>query len=162
LLLSRIRTGRLTIATRLGKLLSHGTAHRQEGGPIRHRWGSPRRLLFRSGIACAETFIDSDWEGPDLPSGPLIGVPFTMEANDVPLCVRYRNEPMRSRTLPKIVEGWSRLGSPHACLDITVHAHVFGRPYGAQAFLDSLAVVRRNPHCWLTNHAELAARWARD
>jgi hypothetical protein len=28
------------------------------------------------------------------------------------------------------------------------------------AFLDCLDVVRRSPHCWLTNHAELAALWA--
>jgi hypothetical protein len=84
-----------------------------------------------------------------------------MEVNDMPLYVRYGNEPDAfTRTLTKIVEGWSRLGSPHACLDITVHAHVFGRPYGALAFLDSLAVVKRAPHCWLTNHAELAAIWA--
>jgi len=56
----------------------------------------------------------------------------------MPLYVRYGNEPDAfTRTLTKIVEGWSRLGSPHACLDITVHAHVFGRPYGALAFLDS-------------------------
>ena len=39
---------------------------------------------------------------------------------------------------------------------ITVHAHVFGRPYGAIALLDSLALVRRQDHCWLTDHARLA------
>lgn len=96
----------------------------------------------------------------ETPSGSLVGVPFTMEVNDMPLYVRYGNEPDAfTRTLTKIVEGWPRLGSPFACLDITVHAHVFGRPYGALAFLDSLAVVKRSPHCWLTNHAELAALW---
>jgi len=94
-------------------------------------------------------------------SGSLIGVPFTMEVNDMPLYVRYGNEPDAfTRTLARIVEGWPRLGSPHACLDITIHAHVFGRPYGALAFLDSLAVVKQSPHCWLTNHAELATLWA--
>lgn len=93
--------------------------------------------------------------------GALIGVPFTMEVNDMPLYVRYGNEPDAfTRTLARIVEGWPRLGSPNACLDITVHAHVFGRPYGALAFLDSLAVVKQSPHCWLTNHARLAALWA--
>jgi hypothetical protein len=48
------------------------------------------------------------------------------------------------------------LGNPFACLDITVHAHIFGRPYGAIALLDSLALVRRHHHCWLTDHAHLA------
>jgi hypothetical protein len=96
----------------------------------------------------------------ETPSGSLVGVPFTMEVNDMPLYVRYGNEPAAfTRTLTKIVEGWPRLGCPHACLDITVHAHVFGRPYGALALLDSLQVVKRNPHGWLTNHAELAELW---
>jgi hypothetical protein len=94
-------------------------------------------------------------------AGSLIGVPFTMEVNDMPLYVRYGNEPDAfTRTLTKIVEGWPRLGSPCACLDITLHAHVFGRPYGALALLDSLAVVQGSPHCWLTDHVRLAQLWA--
>jgi hypothetical protein len=87
-----------------------------------------------------------------------LGVPFTMEVNDMPLYVRYGNEREAfSRTLARIVEGWGRLGSPFACLDITVHAHIFGRPYGAIVMLDSIALVRRHSHCWLTDHAQLAA-----
>ena len=94
----------------------------------------------------------------DTSDGTLTGMPFTMEVNDMPLYVRYGNEPDAfTRTLECIVEGWPALGSPFACLDITVHAHVFGRPYGAIAFLDSLGLVQRNAACWLTNHAELAA-----
>ena len=62
----------------------------------------------------------------DTADGPLIGMPFTMEVNDMPLYVRYGNEPDAfTRTLARIVEGWHRLGSPSGCLDITVHAHVF-------------------------------------
>ena len=59
--------------------------------------------------------------------------------------------------MERIVEGWERLGSPYVCLDITVHAHVFGRPYGAIAFLDALELAARSSQCWITNHAELAA-----
>jgi peptidoglycan/xylan/chitin deacetylase (PgdA/CDA1 family) len=133
-------------------------------------WLSPRctpsaltsQFLAAQGFGFHAEMFDSDLPYRiETPAGPLTGVPFTMEVNDMPLYVRYGNEPDAfTRTLTKIVEGWSRLGSPHACLDITVHAHVFGRPYGALAFLDSLAVVKRAAHCWLTNHAELAALWA--
>ena len=132
-------------------------------------WLSPRCTPSErtSGYLKARGFrFHAEMFDSDLPylittdAGPIVGVPFTMEVNDMPLYVRYGNEPEAfTRTLTKIVEGWSRLGSPFACLDITVHAHVFGRPYGALAFLDSLDVVKRNPHCWLTNHAELAAIW---
>jgi peptidoglycan/xylan/chitin deacetylase (PgdA/CDA1 family) len=133
-------------------------------------WLSPRctpsaatpGLLAAQGFGFHAEMFDSDLPYQiETASGPLIGVPFTMEVNDMPLYVRYGNEPDAfTRTLARIVEGWPRLGSPHACLDITVHAHVFGRPYGALALLDSLAVVKQSPHCWLTNHAELARLWA--
>ena len=134
-------------------------------------WLSPRCTpsAMTSGLLAAQGFgFHADMFDSDLPyrirtaSGSLIGVPFTMEVNDMPLYVRYGNEPDAfSRILGKIVDGWPRLGSPHGCLDITVHAHVFGRPYGALALLDALAVVKRSPHCWLTHHAELAALWAK-
>lgn len=132
-------------------------------------WLSPRCTpsVLTSGLLAAQGFeFHAEMFDTDLPyrietdAGSLIGVPFTMEVNDMPLYVRYGNEPHAfTRTLTRIVKGWSRLGSPHACLDITVHAHVFGRPYGALAFLDSLAVVKGSPHCWLTTHAELAGLW---
>jgi peptidoglycan/xylan/chitin deacetylase (PgdA/CDA1 family) len=128
-------------------------------------WLSPRctpsahtsRLLARNGFRWHADMFDSDLPYPiTTDAGPLLGVPFTMEVNDMPLYVRYGNEPDAfTRTLEKIVLGWPRLGLPFACLDITIHAHVFGRPYGALALLDSLAVVRRSPWCWLTDHARL-------
>jgi hypothetical protein len=129
-------------------------------------WLSPRctpsahtsRLLAAAGFRWhADMFDDDVPYRIDTPHGSLVGMPFTMEVNDMPLYVRYGNEPDAfTRTLARIVEGWPQLGSPHACLDITVHAHVFGRPYGAIALLDSLAIVRRHDHCWLTDHAQLA------
>ena len=133
-------------------------------------WLSPRctpsaltsGLLAQAGYHWHADMFDSDLPYPiDTESGSLLGVPFTMEVNDMPLYVRYGNEPAAfTRTLAAIVEGWPRLavGSEPAaagCLDITLHAHVFGRPYGALAMLDSLALVRRAPHAWLTDHAEL-------
>jgi len=129
-------------------------------------WLSPRctpspstsSLLAASGFRWHADMFDSDLPYPiATPAGPLLGMPFTMEVNDMPLYVRYGNEPDAfTRTLGRIVEGWPRLGSPFGCLDITLHAHVFGRPYGALAMLDSLALTRRASHCWLTNHAVIA------
>jgi peptidoglycan/xylan/chitin deacetylase (PgdA/CDA1 family) len=129
-------------------------------------WLSPRctpsastsSLLAAAGFRWHADMFDSDLPYPiATPAGPLLGMPFTMEVNDMPLYVRYGNEPDTfTRTLGRIVEGWPRLGSPFGCLDITLHAHVFGRPYGALAMLDSLALARRAPHCWLTNHAMIA------
>lgn len=133
-------------------------------------WLSPRctpsahtsRLLVEAGFRWHADMFDSDLPyAIETPSGSLLGVPFTMEVNDMPLYIRYGNEPDAfTRTLEKIVAGWPRLGSPFGCLDITVHAHVFGRPYGALALLDSLAVVKRHDWCWLTDHARLSGVFA--
>jgi len=85
-------------------------------------------------------------------------VPFTMEVNDMPLYVRYGSEPEAfTRILERILSNWPRLGRPAGCLDITVHAHVFGRPIGAIEFLNSLEVARRyGDWVWLTDHRALA------
>ncbi|MDR3531895.1 MAG: polysaccharide deacetylase family protein [Rhodopila sp.] len=145
---------------------------RQTAGSHPAGWLSPRctpsahtsRLLAGAGFRWHADQFDSDLPYPiATAAGSLLGVPFTMEVNDMPLYVRYGNEPDAfTRTLEKIVSGWPRLGSPFGCLDITVHAHVFGRPYGALALLDSLAVVRRHGWCWLTDHATLAEVFGQD
>ena len=131
-----------------------------------HGWLSPRctpsamtsRLLVHSGFRWHADMFDADlpyWIATE--DGSLLGMPFTREVNDMPLYVRYGNEPEAfSRTLARILAGWDRLANPFACLDITVHAHIFGRPYGAIALLDAIALVRRYSHCWLTDHAQLA------
>ncbi len=129
-------------------------------------WLSPRctpstetsRLLAAAGFRWHADTFDADLPyGIETPAGSILGMPFTMEVNDMPLYVRYGNEPDAfTRTLERIVAGWPRLGRPFACLDITVHAHVFGRPYGAIALLDALEVIRRADWCWVTSHAGLA------
>jgi len=130
-------------------------------------WLSPRctpsprtsELLAKSGFDWHADFFDSD-----LPyrhktaAGSIAAVPFTMEVNDMPLYVRYGSEPDAfTRILERIVSNWPRLGRPAACLDITVHAHVFGRPFGAIEFMNSLETARRySDWAWLTDHRALA------
>ncbi len=129
-------------------------------------WLSPRctpsavtsGLLARAGFRWHADMFDADLPYPlETDAGRLVGMPFTMEVNDMPLYIRYGNEPdVFTHTLRKIVDGWPRLGNQAGCLDITLHAHVFGRPYGALAMLDSLAIVRRAAHCWVTDHQRIA------
>ena len=91
------------------------------------------------------------------PSGRVVAIPFTVEVNDFPLYIRYGNRPEAfTGTLQTILEGWSSIGSPRACLDITVHAHVFGRPMGAIMFKRAVEMAQRHGSAWLTTHAELA------
>jgi peptidoglycan/xylan/chitin deacetylase (PgdA/CDA1 family) len=130
-------------------------------------WLSPRctpsartsALLARRGFEWHADFFDSDLPyRHSTSSGGITAVPFTMEVNDMPLYVRYGAEPEAfTRTFERIAANWPRLGLPQGCLDITVHAHVFGRPFGAIEFMNCLEAARRyDEYAYLTDHQSLA------
>jgi hypothetical protein len=135
-------------------------------------WLSPRctpsarttDLLAHHGFLWHADYFDHDLPRPvQTPSGPVTAVPFTMEVNDMPLYVRYGNEPEAyTRTLARILDGWSELAPVRpACLDVTVHAHVFGRPFGAIEFARSLALLATHEaRAWTTNHDVLGRAFA--
>jgi hypothetical protein len=130
-------------------------------------WLSPRctpslhtsALLAKAGFTWHADFFDSDLPSVlDTGSGRITAMPFTMEVNDMPLYIRYGNEPEAfTRILERLISGWTRLGSRPACLDLTVHAHVFGRPFGALELIQCIEIARRHEgFTWLTQHSELA------
>ncbi len=128
-------------------------------------WISPRctpsarttALLAEAGLAWHSDFFDQDLPRMvQTAHGPIAAVPFTMEVNDMPLSVRYGNEPEAyTRTLARILDGWGELPPRPACLDLTVHAHVYGRPMGAIEFGRSLDLVRGHGAAFLTEHDAL-------
>lgn len=130
-------------------------------------WLSPRctpsarttALLAEAGLAWHADFFDHDLPRiVSTPSGPVIAVPFTMEVNDMPMSVRYGNPPdVFSGTLKRILKHWPDLKPRPACLDVTVHAHVFGRPFGCIEFAAAIASVQKNKHAFLTEHDALGA-----
>ncbi len=134
-------------------------------------WISPRctpsahtaDLLAAAGVPWHSDYFDHDLPRViTTPSGSLTAVPFTMEVNDMPMSVRYGNEPEAyTRVLGRILENWPSLALRPACLDITVHAHVYGRPFGAIEFGKSLALVQEHAnHAFLTDHDALGSMFA--
>jgi hypothetical protein len=140
-------------------------------GILPRGWLSPRctpserttASLAANGFAWHADFFDAD-----LPrvirtaSGPITAVPFTMEVNDMPLSVRYGNEPASyTSTFTNILAGWPSLSHRPACLDLTVHAHVFGRPMGAIEFARCLKLAKQHDELvWLTHHDALGLMFA--
>lgn len=133
-------------------------------------WISPRctpsahttELLRAAGLAWHSDFFDEDLPRVvQTDAGPITAVPFTMEVNDMPMSVRYGNEPEAyTRTLQRILEGWPGLPPRPSCLDVTVHAHVYGRPMGAIEFANSLRAVKANGSAFLTEHDALGTMFA--
>ena len=132
-------------------------------------WLSPRctpserttAMLAEAGLRWHADIFDTDL--PYVLSGqekPIVAMPFTMEINDMPLYVRYGSAPVVfSQTFERIVTNWPRLGNRPGCLDITVHAHVFGRPYGLVELAETIAIARRHEWAHLTDHDRLAELW---
>ncbi len=67
-LLSRVRYGRLTIVTPGGFPLSHGSDDGPQAVLVLKRWRTLRRLFLSGDIAFAESYLDGDWDSPDLPA----------------------------------------------------------------------------------------------
>jgi hypothetical protein len=142
----------------------------QTSGTRPRGWISPRctpsahttELLCAAGLGWHGDFFDEDLPRVlQTASGPMTAVPFTMEVNDMPMSVRYGNEPEAyTRTLGRILEGWPGLPPRPACLDITVHAHVYGRPMGAIEFARSLQLVKDSAPAFLTEHDALGEMFA--
>jgi hypothetical protein len=139
----------------------------QSAGQRPHGWISPRctpsqstsELLAEAGFVWHGDIFNSDLPYKlDTPSGPLMAVPFTMEVNDMPLYIRYGNEPEAfTRVLGRILAHAGGLPQRPFCLDLTVHAHVFGRPFGVIELIKSLELARQHASTtWLTDHRTLA------
>jgi peptidoglycan/xylan/chitin deacetylase (PgdA/CDA1 family) len=134
-------------------------------------WISPRATpsLNTPELLAAEGFTWlADAFDRDLPyrletkAGPLTAIPFTMEVNDFPLCIRYGHSPDAFvHTLQAILDGWPEIRSPFACIDLTAHTHVFGRPAGAIAFKQAIRLAQASALTWMTTHAELSEIFGR-
>jgi peptidoglycan/xylan/chitin deacetylase (PgdA/CDA1 family) len=102
-------------------------------------WISPRctpsadtaELLAEAGLLWFGDVFDAD--DPYLietGKGSIVGLPFGMEVNDLPMMVRY-GEPARELldTFDSVLDAALAEGQP-THIDVTVHAHVAARPVG--------------------------------
>ena len=86
----------------------------------------------------------------------LAAIPLTMEVNDLPIYLRHGNAP---RVMLDIFQDTFRQiynHEPRAYLDVTVHAHVFGRPAGAWVYEQILEIVNKYSDIWIATRAEVA------
>lgn len=143
---------------------------RRVTGAAPRGWMSPRGTpSLVTGDLLAE--LGFDWHGDCFdddvpvvehhPAGDLIAIPFTMEVNDLPVNLRHGNPP---EALLEVFRGTLRAlkererGPIH--LDVTVHAHVFGRPLGAAIYAQMLAEATADPAIWVPTRSDIAD-WAR-
>jgi hypothetical protein len=139
---------------------------RKTSGTTPLGWMSPRctpgtdttRLLGEAGFLWTADIFNTDLPYVLDHATGLVAMPFSVEINDMPLSVRYGNAPSTySEILQRLLENWQATCVPRACLDLTVHAHVFGRPYGLVELAASLKLAHEHTELVrLTTHHELA------
>jgi len=139
----------------------------QRAAGVRPRgWVSPRgtpgvhtmRLLAEQGFQWTKDCFDSDLPYvTDAAGRPFVAIPLMMEVNDMPVIVRYGNgHRVYFEVFREIFERLYRDEPAPTFLDVTVHAHVFGRPLGGKIFDEVIRFCRGFPGLWHPTHSEVA------
>jgi peptidoglycan/xylan/chitin deacetylase (PgdA/CDA1 family) len=129
-------------------------------------WISPRgtpgadtaRLLLEAGYVWHGDVFDDDRPYLQLfEQGHLVAIPLTMEINDLPHAMRFGRSP---RQFIEAFDDQLAHALSHEreamIIDVTAHAHVYGRPSGAWAFEEIITKVRERDDVWVATRAELA------
>jgi peptidoglycan/xylan/chitin deacetylase (PgdA/CDA1 family) len=139
---------------------------REATGATPPGWISPRgtgsvrtpELLAEAGYVWHGDVNDDD--APylmELGERRIAAVPLTMDVNDLPWSMRYGNAPrglveVFNDTLASALD---RIAGP-VMIDVTAHAHCYGRPWGLWAYEEMMRLAKRQRDVWIATRIELA------
>ncbi len=86
----------------------------------------------------------------------IVGIPLTMDVNDLPICIRYGQGPRHMLDVFNDTFMAMRLESAPLFLDVTAHTHVMGRPSGAWVYDEIMSTVSSCDDVWVCTRAEMA------
>ncbi|MFN0301154.1 MAG: polysaccharide deacetylase family protein [Burkholderiales bacterium] len=129
-------------------------------------WISPRgtgstltpRLLAQEGFLWHGDCNDDDVPYVlDFDGRRIVGIPLTMDLNDLPLCVRYGQPPrMMIDMFDDTIRALRDRESRSLMIDVTAHAHVFGRAAGAWVYETIIERAKAMPDVWIATRQEIA------
>ena len=130
-------------------------------------WISPRgtanadsaRLLIEAGYAWQGDAFDDDRPYLQMFDNgkKIVAIPLTMEINDLPHAMRFGRSPRAFIELFDDLIGHLRKNKREAVMiDVTAHAHVYGRPNGAWAYQEIANRTRRLKDVWIATRDEIA------
>lgn len=129
-------------------------------------WISPRgtgslsssRLLAEAGYTHHGDVNDDDRPYVmDFGGKRIVGIPLTMDVNDLPTCIRYGHGPRHM--LDAFNDTFAAMRERETAplmLDVTAHCHVLGRPSGAWVYDEIMAIVKGTSDVWICTRDEMA------
>jgi peptidoglycan/xylan/chitin deacetylase (PgdA/CDA1 family) len=128
-------------------------------------WISPRgtgspissRLLAEAGYLHHGDVNDDDRPYVmDFGGQRIVGIPLTMDVNDLPTCIRYGQGPRHMLDTFEDTFAAMRAEDAPLMLDVTAHTHVMGRPSGAWVYEAIMARVKEADDVWICTREEMA------
>lgn len=137
----------------------------QTAGVAPTGWISPRgtgspissRLLAEAGYLHHGDVNDDDRPYVmDFGGQRIVGIPLTMDVNDLPTCIRYGQGPRHM--LDTFADTYAAMQAEDVplMLDVTAHTHVMGRPSGAWVYDEIMARVKASGDAWICTREEMA------
>jgi polysaccharide deacetylase len=90
-------------------------------------------------------------------SGQIVALPFGMELNDLPLTIRYGRPISDLAADTEFSLAAREARETPSILDVTVHAHIGGRPDGIKVLRHIISRVVDSPSCWVATRAQIAS-----
>lgn len=129
-------------------------------------WISPRgtgspissRLLAEAGYRHHGDVNDDDRPYVmDFGGKRIVGIPLTMDVNDLPTLIRYGQGARQVLdTFNDALAAMRERETAPLMLDVTAHTHVMGRPAAAWVYDEIMAIVKRSPDVWVCTREEMA------
>jgi hypothetical protein len=121
--------------------------------------GSPisSRLLAEAGYLHHGDVNDDDRPYiMDFQGRRIVGIPLTMDVNDLPICVRYGQGARHMLDVFNDTIAAMRAEQVPLQLDVTAHTHVMGRPSGAWVYDEIMSRVKASDDIWVCTREQMA------
>ena len=138
----------------------------QTAGVAPTGWISPRgtgslatsRLLAEAGYLHHGDVNDDDRPYVmDFTGRRIVGIPLTMDVNDLPICIRYGHRPRHMLDVfQDTFSAFRERETVPLLLDVTAHTHVMGRPSGAWIYDEIMQRVMAADDVWVCTRDQMA------
>jgi peptidoglycan/xylan/chitin deacetylase (PgdA/CDA1 family) len=124
---------------------------RGTGSPISSRLLAEAGYLHHGDVNDDDRPYIMDFEGRR-----IVGIPLTMDVNDLPICVRYGQGARHMLDVFNDTIAAMRAEHVPLQLDVTAHTHVMGRPSGAWVYDEIMSSVKASDDIWVCTRDEMA------